>query len=128
MTEQDKRAAFSFDERTASCTDTPCHVLFYENPTWSSAGIKQFDPLKETNKKSLSPYQHRVATFQECDDKKLDKKQEDCRKVPLQDDPVAMLLKDKYMHLDNRDETIKYLHGDSQGKCSRDSCQTKVKS
>jgi hypothetical protein len=80
------------------------------------------DPLKETNKKSLSPYQHRVATFQECDDKKLDKKQEDCRKVPLQDDPVAMLLKDKYMHLDNRDETIKYLHGDSQGKCSRDSC------
>ncbi|KAF8544885.1 hypothetical protein BDD12DRAFT_373383 [Trichophaea hybrida] len=68
------------------------------------------DALIATNDASLSPYQHRVATFRKCSGKGP----ESCRDVPLQGDPIALLLKDRYMHLENREETIKYLHGDSQ--------------
>ena len=74
------------------------------------------EALTATNTDSLSPYQHRVATFRKHNSHLIP---EGCREVPLQGDPIALLLKDRYMHLDNREETIKYLHGDSQGKYGR---------
>jgi len=51
--------------------------------------------LTISNNEDKSPYQYRLHTL----------------KTSPEDDPIAFLLKDHYMHFDDRDEVIRYLYG-----------------
>lgn len=82
-------------------------------------GIKKLlevcpEALTSLNYARESPYQYRVSTYKAYSKSKSEIV--DSAKLPLPDDSIAQLLKDKYMHLLQRDETIKYLHGDVQGR------------
>jgi hypothetical protein len=72
------------------------------------------DALKQRNRDGHSPYQYRINSYykqhphaREHDD------------IPLRDDKIAMFLKDRIMHIQDRDQTIRLLHGDVQGKYPR---------
>ncbi|KAI9771958.1 MAG: hypothetical protein M1839_002591 [Geoglossum umbratile] len=74
------------------------------------------EALTSVNNDKQSPYQYRVASYLEgittSDSGTGDSSHEDHNDLqPLHDDAIAMLLKDNIMHLKERDETIRLLHG-----------------
>ena len=71
--------------------------------------------LKSVNKEGQSPYQYRITTYEQL----AAKVPNDDQKLPLSNDPIASLLKDRYMHFGDRRDTIRYLHGDVQGRYYR---------
>ncbi|KAF8244126.1 hypothetical protein K440DRAFT_610568 [Wilcoxina mikolae CBS 423.85] len=65
--------------------------------------------LKQRNKDGHSPYQYRLDTYFNHFPRAKDSDD-----IPLHDDKIAMFLKDKIMHIQDRDQTIRLLHGDVQ--------------
>jgi hypothetical protein len=70
------------------------------------------ESLKATNKAGESAYQHRVTTYRLSNP---NIEESDFRR-PLHADRITNLLKDHYMHMEHRDDTIRLLHGSVQGK------------
>jgi hypothetical protein len=84
------------------------------------------EALTKVNKAMQSPYQYRITSYLDGNSASnsgtSDSAQEDHSDLqPLHDDPIAMLLKGNIMHLKERDETIRLLHGAVQGQRARKS-------
>jgi hypothetical protein len=67
--------------------------------------------LSKANHNGSSPYQHRVYTFDQWY-----RKQSSAPGVDMREDEIAYFLKDKIMHLSDREKTIRLLHGEFQGR------------